>query len=122
MKKYIKSDRDMGDSGKRSNWRGCPDIQMIWHGEWSDPDLATEIDGVEYKFNYSDIEDALWDWFLESEGITEKDTYVPGTWNISDEWEKKFDEYCQANAYDYLVDVLYGGYFAEGSTDWKDRY
>lgn len=107
---------------RHKNWRGCPDIDMIYYNDWADPDLATKIDGVEYKFNYSDIEDALWDWFLEAEGITEKDTYVPGTWNISDEWEQKFDEYCQANAYDYLVDVLYGGYFAEGSTDWKDRY
>ena len=96
---------------RHKNWRGCPDIDMIYYNDWADPDLATKIDGVEYKFNYSDIEDALWDWFLEAEGITEKDTYVPGTWNISDEWEKKFDEYCQANATTtqlmfFMVDTL----------------
>ena len=113
--------RDMGDSGKVSNWRGCPDIQMIWHGEWADPDLVADVDGTTYTFNYWDIENALWDYFLESEGITEKDTYTPGTSNISDEYEQKFNQYCQDNALSYLGDVVFGGYFAEGSTDWKDN-
>jgi hypothetical protein len=108
--------------GRNNNWRGCDGIRLISHGEWSDPDLVAEIDGVEYTFNYWDIEDALWNEFLENEGVSEKDTYVEGTYNIADEWEEKFDEYCQANAYDYLCDVVYGGYFAEGSTSWHDDY
>ena len=112
--------RDMGDSGKRSNWRGCPDIEMIWHGEWADPELATTINGTEYTFNYWDIENALWDMFLESEGITERDTYAPGTSTISDEYEKKFDEFCQGTAESYMEEVLNNGYFAEGSTSWND--
>lgn len=107
---------------RHKNWRGCPDIDMIWYNEWADPDLVATFDGTEYAFNYGDIEDALWEMFLEDNEIKEKDTYVPGTWNISGEWEKKFDEYCQDNAKSYMEDVLYSGYFAEGSTDWKDRY
>lgn len=107
---------------RHKNWRGCPDIDMIWYNEWADPDLVATFDGTEYAFNYGDIEDALWDWFLEQEGITEQDTYVPGTWNISDEYEKKFNEFCQTDALDYMQELLYSGYFAEGSTDWKDNY
>ena len=107
---------------KRSNWRGCSNIDMVYYNEWGDPDLVATIDGEKYEFNYYDIEDALWSMFLEDNGISEKDTYVPGTWNISDEYEQKFDEYCQSVAYDYLTEVLYGGYFAEGSTSWHDRY
>ena len=109
---------------KRINdsWRGCSNIDMISNGSWADPDLVANIDGTEYVFNYWDIEDALWNDFLEGEGIDESDTYIEGTYNISEEWEEKFDEFCQINAYDYLCDVVYGGYFAEGSTSWHDRY
>lgn len=89
-----------------NNWRGCKDIKMIWHGEWNDPELVTEYDGVEYWFNYYDIENALWEDFLESEGIEEKDTYDENG-NISDEYENEFSKYCQDNAYTYLIwDVI----------------
>lgn len=105
-----------------NGWRGCSDVFMRSNGAYSDPDLIATIDGHEYVFNYWDIEEALWDMFLEDNGITESDTYVPGTYNISDEWEQKFDEYCQINAYPYLEDVLFGGYFADGSYSWHDNY
>jgi hypothetical protein len=102
---------------RHSNWRGCSDIDMIYYNDWADPDLVATIDGTEYAFNYWDIEDALWDWFLEDEGITERDTE-----SDKDMWDKKFNEFCQYNAYEYLKELLYSGYFAEGSADWKDRY
>lgn len=85
-----------------NNWRGCKDIEMIWHGDWADPELVTEYDGVEYWFNYYDIENALWEDFLENEGIEEKDTYDERG-NISDEYEDKFNKYCQDNAYTYIT-------------------
>lgn len=89
-----------------NNWRGCKNIKMIWHGEWSDPELVTEYDDTEYRFNYHDIEDALWYDFLESNDITEKDTYDENG-NISDEYENMFSKYCQDNAYTYLIwDVI----------------
>ena len=107
---------------RRTNWRGCDNIDMVYYNDTADPDLVAEIDGEEYEFNYYDIEDALWETFLEYEGVSEEDTYVPGTWNISDEWEEKFNEFCQYNAYGYLEDCIFGGYFADGSTSWHDRY
>ncbi len=105
-----------------SGWRGCSDVGMTSNGTWGDPDLNIEYDGKIYIFNYWDIENALWDMFLEENGISETDTYVPGTYNISDEWEQKFDEYCQDNAYSYMEDCIYGGYFTDGSYSWHDRY
>lgn len=107
---------------RHPNWRGCSNIDMVYYNDTADPDLVAEIGGEEYIFNYFDIEDALWSMFLEDEGISESDTYAPGTYNIADEWEQRFDEYCQSNAYDYLGDVLFGGYFAEGSHNWHDNY
>jgi hypothetical protein len=86
-----------------NNWRGCKNIEMVWHGEWNDPELVTEYDGVEYWFNYYDIENALWEDFLESEGIEEKDTYDERGMGISDEYENKFSKYCQDNAYTYIT-------------------
>lgn len=89
------------------NWRGCKDIDIIGNGEWSDPELGFTYEGEYYTFNYWEVEDALWHDFLVSNGITEADTYIPGTDVISDEWEQKFDKYCQdGNAYYYLLDCI----------------
>ena len=101
---------------RHSNWRGCKDIDMIYYNDWADPDLVATIDGHEYKFNYWDIEDALWYEFCEY-----KD-YVPAEVEDDPAVEDEFNEYCQNNAYDYLEDVIFGGYFAEGSYSWHDRY
>lgn len=100
---------------RHANWRGCKDIDMVYYNDWADPDLVATIDGQEYVFNYWDIEDALWDTFLEVNDIS--DSEARGS-----EWEDKFDEFCQSEAYSYLEDCLYGGYFEEGSYSWHDRY
>jgi hypothetical protein len=106
-----------------NGWRGCSDVTMRYHGDWSDPDLVIEKDGDLFVFNYWDIESALWEEFLEYNGITESDTMEDvemgrGSYNISDEWEQKFNEYCQENAYNYMEDCIYSGYF--GSMDLND--
>ena len=99
--------------GKLPNFRGCEDVKLIGHGEWSDPELLWEHEGNEYLFNYWDIESALWDNFTEITGINDEDR--------NDTTEEKFDKYVQDNCVDYLKEVIAGGYFAEGSTDWKDN-
>lgn len=106
---------------KTSGYRGCDNVGMTYYNDWADPDLNIEYKGKVYAFNYYDIEDALWNDFLDSEGISERDTYDERG-HISDEYEQKFDEYCQANAYDYMVDCIYSGYFEDGSYSWHDRY
>lgn len=37
-------------------WYGIEGIYLIWHGEWSDPEI--EYNGV--KINVHDVEDAMW--------------------------------------------------------------
>jgi hypothetical protein len=110
---------------KTSNWRGCSDIKMKYYNDWADPDLIAEIDGKTYTFNYWDIEDALWDMFLEYNDLTERDTY-DARGNISAEYEDMFNEFCQSEAYAYLEDVVYGGYFDgiedEDGGNWHSRY
>lgn len=97
-----------------NNWRGCEDVFMQWHGEWADPDIYIENEDGLFVFNYWDIEDALWNQFLDENGIEEKDTY-DRRGNISKAWENKFNKYCRNNAYDYITyDLLpEDGYFSD---------
>lgn len=106
---------------KTSGWRGCSDVGMTHYNEWADPDLNIKYNGDIYVFNYWDIEEALWDMFLETEGVSESDTYDTRG-NISEDWDKKFDEFCQDEAYNYMVDCIINGYFEEGSYSWHDSY
>lgn len=93
-------------------WRGCPDIEMVSHGSTGDPDLV--YNG--YTFNYWDIEDALWQMFLEdNDKWTDADSDDP-------QCEAEFNEYIKANAPYYLEDCIYGGYFADGSKSWHDQF
>ena len=94
----------------QEGWRGCDNIEMEYYNDWADPSLI--YDGR--RFNYWDIEDALWGDFLEETGYADSQSEDPRV-------EKEFDEYCQYRAEDYLNDVIAGGYFKDGSTDWRDR-
>ena len=82
------------------NWRGNPAIRMRYYNEWADPDLLYK----DYVFNYWDIENALWDEFLELGGDPND--------------EAGFDRYVQEFAVDYLEDCIFGGYFQDGSKTW----
>lgn len=68
-------------------WRGCKGIYLIWHGEWSDPELMCD----EYVANYWEVENFLWYNFLEDHPeFTDRDS---GTTKCED----AFDDYCQDN-------------------------
>jgi len=69
-------------------FRGCEGVEFIWHGTQSDPEL-------EYKgqrFNYWEIEDALWDMFKDDGGDTKDE----------EAFNKFVQEYCKG----YLDDVI----------------
>lgn len=99
-------------SDKLPNWRGVEGIKYLSPGNTqSDPSLV--YNG--YTFNYWDIEDALWDMFLEDTGHTDSESDVP-------EVEDEFNQWLKGTATYYLNDVIYGGYFQGNSKDWRDRY
>lgn len=105
---------------KGNGWRGCENVFMIPHGEWSDPDLVWEdkYTNIEYTFNYWDIENALWEMFLEDTGHADNESNIP-------EVEIEFDKYIQEEdrAEWYLRDVIAGGYFNDcPNNDWHDLY
>ncbi|MBO7734834.1 MAG: hypothetical protein J6S67_19900 [Methanobrevibacter sp.] len=77
------------------NWRGEEKIDMIWHGEWADPELEYK----DHTFNYWDIEDALWEMFLEETGHKDSESNDPSV-------EIEFNKYIQDNAVDYLEDMI----------------
>lgn len=85
-------------------WNGIPEIGYRWYNEWADPDLVYKG----YEFNYYDIADALWDIYLEYGGDEDDDD--------------AFAEFVRENAVPYLDAVIFGGYFAPGSTSWHDNY
>ncbi|MBQ1296751.1 MAG: hypothetical protein IIY21_22090 [Clostridiales bacterium] len=98
--------------GKTMNsWRGCRRIEMEWNGTQSDPSLVYKG----YRFNYWDIEDALWADFIEERGYKDSDS---GDAKV----EEEFCGYVQERAEGYLDDTIYGGYFREGSKDWRDSF
>lgn len=89
----------------KNGYRGSKDIEFVWKGQWSDPELV--YDGK--TFNYWDIEDALWNMFLEENPQwTDDDSDNP-------ECEDEFNRYVQYNGALYLDDVIAGGYFDEPS-------
>ena len=85
------------------NYRGCESVEFVWNGTQSDPDLF--YNG--YTFNYYDIDDALYEMYCEENEIDGYDG---------------FDEYVCEVAPSYLDDVIFGGYFPDGSTSWHDMY
>ena len=89
----------------KNGWRGSKDIEYVWKGPWSDPELV--YDGK--TFNYWDIEDALWSMFLEENPQwTDDDSDNP-------DCEEEFNKYVQSEGTLYLDDVIAGGYFDEPS-------
>lgn len=112
-KKYIKESKapmKMSKKSLKEGWRGTP-VKMVSHGSWGDPDLVWNG----YTFNYWDIEDAMWSMFLEETGHKDSESNDPAV-------EEEFNKYVQDNYEDYLGDVIFGGYFDEGSKSWHDRY
>ena len=75
-------------------WYGIEGIHLIWHGEWSDPELL-------YKgklFNYWDIDEGMYSIFQEETGLNDTDEY--------NEWMTNNKE----TVINYLDDVIFGGY------------
>lgn len=89
-------------------WRGSDEIEVVSHGEWADPDLVYK----DYTFNYWDIEDALWDNFLEETGHKDSESEDPKV-------EAEFDKYVQDNAVGYLEDCIAFGYFKDDKKSWR---
>lgn len=85
---------------------GAEGVELVSHGEWSDPELVWE--GL--SFNYWDIEDALWGMFCldkaEDSGLS-----VMEIDSKADEYEDEYCEFVRDNIDWYLQEVVAGGYF-----------
>ena len=108
MKKNIRSgfydDGEVhGTENKKTSgfWRGVPGVTMIWHGEWSDPEL--EYQGK--VANYWDIEDAMYEWATED--------------GVNVDSDEAFNKYCQEHDYD--VYALFDNYPIESGCHGKSK-
>lgn len=84
---------------QNNGWRGCKNVQMIWHGEWGDPELEAEG----YTANYWDIENSMWYEFLEETGHTDSESDVP-------EVEEEFNQWLQKHESDIISDICNCGF------------
>lgn len=78
-----------------NNWYGCKNIQMISHGEWSDPQLVANG----YVANYWDIEDTWWRYFLDETGHQDSEANTP-------EVEEEFALFLQDNEASIVDDIM----------------
>lgn len=79
---------------KDNFWRDVPEVFMVWHGEYSDPEL--EYNGK--RLNYWDVEDSVYDYYKE-----QKDEPDEGSTYSFDGSDEDFDKFCQDHA-----DYIYG--------------
>lgn len=82
------------ESEQNSNWYGCPNIRMIYHGDWADPEL--EANG--HVANYWDIEDAWWRQFLEETGHSDSEANNPQV-------EEEFAQFLRSNESSIIDDI-----------------
>lgn len=112
-KKYIKESKSpmkMSKKPLKEGWRGTP-VKIVSHGSWGDPDLVWNG----YTFNYWDVEDDMWGLFLEETGHKDSESNDPKV-------EAEFDEFVNDRYEDYFDELVWSGYFEEGSKSWHDRY
>lgn len=77
---------------KKTFWRGVEGVEMIDHGDWSDPELR-------YKHmvaNYYDVEDGL-------RVLFEDDEKIDGDW--TDKNDEDFSLWCQLNRYEVIEHI-----------------
>lgn len=89
-------------------WHGCNNVFARCNGGWDDPDILYDV----YCFNYWDIENTLWESFVENNHL---DIEAP----ITDETEEAFSQYVREEAESYLIDCIDGDYFASGERSWS---
>ena len=85
-----------------ANYRGNPEIEFVWHGAWNDPELIYKGE----SFNYWEVEDALWEDFLEETGHKDNESNDPKV-------EAEFDKYVQENGTSLLDDWIASGHLDE---------
>lgn len=86
LKQVIKEAvRSALNEGVIGNYRGCKNVKLIYHGDWGDPELKYH----NYIANYNDIEDTLWDAFLEESGYPDNPS--------NKEVDNAFTEYVKEN-------------------------
>lgn len=56
------------------NYCGIPEVQIISHGEWNDPELSFDDNGTTYTANYFAIEDSLYADYLDDKDFVDEHT------------------------------------------------
>jgi len=92
-------------------YRGCEGVEFIWNGTQSDP----ELEYLGHRLNYWDIENALWDMFLEETGHEDSDSDDP-------EVEAEFDKFVQEHCKEYLDYVISDGGREQAENEDESEY
>ena len=80
-----------------STFRGVPNTEFIWHGNWADPEVSTKLGRKTFVANYWEVEDSMWNYYNDEKEYanTKDDTYAQElkstyTFDGSDEDFEKF--------------------------------
>ena len=78
---------------KNNYYRGIRGVNLIWHGEWADPELSYKGKVV----NYYAVEDTIWDEYKD-------ERHAKGVKTPDD--DNAFTKYCQQHAADVKQLIL----------------
>ena len=100
-KDYKLKKKGLKESKLNEGFRGCKEVKMIWHGNYSDPELYyKDEDGTEYYANYYDVENSMWDYYLEQADEDESGKYT------FDESDEDFNKFIVDNEGSVIRDVI----------------
>lgn len=100
LKKKEESLEEALNEYSKLNWRGVEGVKLIDHGAYSDPELFyKDEDGTKYYANYWDVEDSMWEYFLEETGHKDAESGKP-------EVEAAFDKFCQEHRSSVISDIM----------------
>ena len=99
----------------KEGFRGCKKVEMIWHGSQSDPELSyTDENGNEYRANYYDIEDGMYEYYKEEHdyATTHNDKYAKSL-NATYDWssldgnsDDDFDKFVMNHEDNIINDII----------------
>ena len=114
-KDLVVIDTNSKDESLKEGFRGCKKVEMIWHGSQSDPELSyTDENGNEYRANYWDIEDGMYEYYKEEHdyATTNDDEYAKSL-NATYDWSSldgnsgdDFDKFVMNHEDDVINDII----------------
>lgn len=102
---YFVNTKQKNESLNEGFYRGVPGVELIYHGDWSDPELSfTDENGKTYIANYYTIEDGIYQYYKEL-GAEQKAQGLNSEFKFDDS-DEDFDRFVQSHADMVKSDII----------------